>query len=520
MTSPDTSSTSTSSATEASSPLPTQSTSTGIPTTSSSSEPVHLLVLIHGMWGNPTHLAELSRIYQEVLDERHKEGEERVHVLVAETNKETSTYDGVDWGGERVVKEIEKKIESLEEEGGKVTKFSVTGYSLGGLIARYVVGILHQKRFFDSVQPMNFTTVATPHIGIVRYPNWRSKLFSLLGPRLLSRTGEQFYLTDKWSARGRPLLQVMADPDRVFFQALLKFEQVRFYANAVNDTTVPYMTAAAEAHDPFEEHAFSGIKIELDEKYSPIIKSYIPNFTPVNQRPSKPSVFTREGLKRLKVPLPPALNFKFPFNIAMIVAIPILFPVLLSLVTYRLSADSRSSRARIKLLEADESYAQRLAHVLHQMEKSMEDTMAEMIDDPGDTAEAEGHIDVAGESPTRHRNILSRKKLLKPSSASPSTSAQSLSATQTPIPPTTPPLAYHAPPETETYTPTTSPFLTEMQVEIVGMLNTLPHLQKELAFIDPVLNSHAVIVSRDVKRFYHHKIGEGVLRHLADHFVL
>ena len=31
-------------------------------------------------------------------------------------------------------------------------------------------------------------------------------------PRLLSRTGEQFYCADKWSPSGRPLLEVMADP--------------------------------------------------------------------------------------------------------------------------------------------------------------------------------------------------------------------------------------------------------------------------------------------------------------------
>ena len=59
---------------------------------------------------------------------------------------------------------------------------------------------------------MNFNTVATPHIGLIRYPTFRSTLFATLGPKLLSRTGEQFYAVDKWSARGRPLLEVMADP--------------------------------------------------------------------------------------------------------------------------------------------------------------------------------------------------------------------------------------------------------------------------------------------------------------------
>lgn len=72
--------------------------------------------------------------------------------------------------------------------------------------------ILRQRGFFDNVTPVNFNTVATPHLGLLRYPSFFSSLASLLGPRLLSRTGEQFYCVDKWSKRGRPLIEVMADP--------------------------------------------------------------------------------------------------------------------------------------------------------------------------------------------------------------------------------------------------------------------------------------------------------------------
>ena len=69
------------------------------------SETVHLLVLIHGMWGNPNHLAELSRIIRETYPNPSPEGVE-LQVLIAETNKAESTHDGVDWGGERVAKEV------------------------------------------------------------------------------------------------------------------------------------------------------------------------------------------------------------------------------------------------------------------------------------------------------------------------------------------------------------------------------------------------------------------------------
>ena len=68
---------------------------------------IHLLVLVHGMWGNPDHLGEMNRIYEETLSETKigPDGE-RLHIIVPETNKESQTYDGIDWGGERVAQEV------------------------------------------------------------------------------------------------------------------------------------------------------------------------------------------------------------------------------------------------------------------------------------------------------------------------------------------------------------------------------------------------------------------------------
>lgn len=66
---------------------------------------VHLLVLIHGMWGNPTHLAHVNKIILEVKG-GIKDSDVELEVLLAETNKDESTYDGIDWGGERVAEEV------------------------------------------------------------------------------------------------------------------------------------------------------------------------------------------------------------------------------------------------------------------------------------------------------------------------------------------------------------------------------------------------------------------------------
>lgn len=51
------------------------------------------------------HLSELDRIIREVRAEPSEDGH-RLHVLLPSTNSDDSTYDGIDWGGERVAQEV------------------------------------------------------------------------------------------------------------------------------------------------------------------------------------------------------------------------------------------------------------------------------------------------------------------------------------------------------------------------------------------------------------------------------
>ncbi|KZS90706.1 DUF676-domain-containing protein [Sistotremastrum niveocremeum HHB9708] len=449
---------------------------------------VHLLVLVHGMWGNPSHLSEPEPNGNEGDAQTRRVGSRELSVLVASTNREASTYDGIDWGGERIATEVQRIDEIEKDSEKKVTRFSIVGYSLGGLLSRYVIGILESRGFFKTVKPVSFTTIATPHLGLPRYPSFLSYLTTTLGPRLLSRTGEQFYGVDKWSGSksGRSLLQVMSDERRVFMRGLKSFEKISIYANAVNDVTVPYVTAAIETFDPFVNHFKSDIDIIIDDQYAPLIKSFTPPTRSKSPR-SKPRALSREwwsNLKPRRPIVPPFLQTKFPLNILIYMALPILMPTFLCLAIVRLSLDSRASRARIKLLESGAypdsstpasasaptaaSGEERLVTLLRTLEKEFDDAVADMMDDP---------------SP------------LPPPSKSKSKAKSVVEADQ--------------------------PRLTPTQQSIARSLNAhLPQMKKYLAFIDPVRNSHAVIVCRDVGRFESHREGEGVLRHWADGFEL
>jgi len=80
--------------------------------------------------------------------------EDKLRVLLPKRNAGNFTYDGIEVGGERVVHEIEEEIQQLEQNGTPVKKISVMGYSLGGLVARYAIGLLYHKGWFEKLEPV------------------------------------------------------------------------------------------------------------------------------------------------------------------------------------------------------------------------------------------------------------------------------------------------------------------------------------------------------------------------------
>ncbi len=85
---------------------------------------------------------------------RTRSDEDKLYILIAQRNPGFFTYDGIETGGERVCLEIEEELAAIEARGGNITKLSVVGYSLGGLVARYAVGLLQAKGTLDRLQCM------------------------------------------------------------------------------------------------------------------------------------------------------------------------------------------------------------------------------------------------------------------------------------------------------------------------------------------------------------------------------
>ncbi|KAI7874337.1 putative serine esterase-domain-containing protein [Mucor mucedo] len=230
------------------------------------SKEVSLVVLSHGLWGVKKHMLYIEQKLQA------KYGDS-IYILNAGVNEAKYSYDGIDICGRRLAQEIESTVVRLGKNGTQVTRFSIIGYSLGGLITRYTIGLLAQRGFFGAIQPDYYVSFATPHLG-VKGPSHSlfSSFFNFVSGRMVSRSGEQLQLIDKFE-KNKPILEVLSDPDQVYFKTLAKFKVKRSYANVANDRTVPYWTAGMEIMDYFYESK-GKLDITLDKKYSSVITAY------------------------------------------------------------------------------------------------------------------------------------------------------------------------------------------------------------------------------------------------------
>ncbi|KAJ3122921.1 hypothetical protein HK098_002327 [Nowakowskiella sp. JEL0407] len=229
-----------------------------------------VLIAHHGLWGIPDHLKFLVNEL-----EKRKSEKNDFYVLNGHRNLELKTYDGIDVCGDRFVDEIEDKIEEFNANGCKVTKISFIGYSLGGLINRYVIGKLYVKGFFNNIKPESFLTIVTPHLGVRKKPGdplgliWNNTVgfFTL-------RTGHQIMVDDDDFAplisdkEPLPILVAMCDPRGPFYKALKIFNKRLLFANTRNDYTSRFTTSAIESSNKFNKYK---TVVPQPEKYPYIV---------------------------------------------------------------------------------------------------------------------------------------------------------------------------------------------------------------------------------------------------------
>ena len=346
------------------------------------------------LWGNPAHLNSVSTALRERFPE------DQLHILVAKRNAGSFTYDGVDTGGERVAAEVEEKLAELAKSGHDVSKISIIGYSLGGLIARYAIGLLYQKGVFDKVKPINFTTFATPHLG-VRTPikGFHSHIWNVLGARTLSMSGRQLFGIDTFRDTGSSLLAVLADPESIFIRAFAQFQHRSLYANVRNDRTVTYYTAGVSQTDPF---------VNLDEVTVNYISGYdqviVDGEHPVSPKePEELPAFTQ----RLSSSTQSVLK-----TVPIVAFLAVFIPIGSTLFLMNSLVQSFRSQQRIRLHEEGKAGSDfgryRIPLMIDAVRKEAEDMFENVNNAHGPEYLAEGSEEVA--SPTQPTSSVLRRK--------------------------------------------------------------------------------------------------------------
>ncbi|KAK6925801.1 protein of unknown function DUF676, lipase-like [Dillenia turbinata] len=208
----------------------------------------------------------------------------------SERNAAKLTLDGVDVMGERLAVEVSEVINRKPN----LRKISFVAHSVGGLVARFAIGILYvppkEQSSEDSsndacekkaraticgLEPMNFIAVATPHLGsrgnkqvpfLFGVPPLE-KLAGCVIHLIFKRTGQHLFLVDNDDGKP-PLLRRMVEDygEHYFMSALGAFRRRVAYANVGYDHIVGWRTSSIRCNSQLPKWEDS-----IHEKYPHIV---------------------------------------------------------------------------------------------------------------------------------------------------------------------------------------------------------------------------------------------------------
>ncbi|XP_038879829.1 putative lipase ROG1 isoform X2 [Benincasa hispida] len=232
--------------------------------------PEHLVIMVNGLIGSAADWRYAAAQFVKKLPDK-------VIVHRSECNTSRSTFDGVDTMGERLAEEVLGVIRRRPE----LQKISFVAHSLGGLVSRYAIGRLfdhipqlessgapqsfsaeekkqHIEQFHRAriagLEPVNFITVATPHLGSrgnKQFPvlcglPFLERRASQTAHLVAGRSGKHLFLTDDENDGKPPLLlrMVTDSEDLKFISALRAFKRRVAYANVNYDHMVGWRTSS------------------------------------------------------------------------------------------------------------------------------------------------------------------------------------------------------------------------------------------------------------------------------------
>ena len=178
------------------------------------------------------------------------------------------TLTGIDVCAQRVLMEVKKQLDAHPA----LEHLSLVGFSMGGLICRYMAGILYAREFYG-LKPLNFLTLASPHLGI-RFDTdvaMTTRLIRAVARLIGGRSALQMLSGDEETH----ILALMACRRSAFSMGLAAFERRVLYASTYGDRSVPFWSAFIapwQAHEPSGPPMGVGGELRIDEVRYPHIE--------------------------------------------------------------------------------------------------------------------------------------------------------------------------------------------------------------------------------------------------------
>lgn len=189
----------------------------------------HIIVLQNGLSGHHWRMNSVASFLRAAFDPAD------CVVVVSDVNNMMLTYFGIESCGSRLRDYVKEQCKLQPT----ATRISFIGHSLGGLMIRHCIGLLHDENFFGDdrsklqMRPALYVSIATPHLGV----RCLEPIRQALARWAIRETGRALLVEDD-----AKLLLRMSEPESNFIQGLKLF-QLHAYGNLVGDTLVPFETA-------------------------------------------------------------------------------------------------------------------------------------------------------------------------------------------------------------------------------------------------------------------------------------
>ncbi|KHN06395.1 Putative lipase spac4a8.10 [Glycine soja] len=270
-------------------------------------DPDHLLVLVHGILGSTGDWTYAEAELKRRLGKNFL-------IYVSSSNTYTKTFTGIDGAGKRLADEVLQVVKKTKN----LKRISFLAHSLRGF-ARYAIAVLYSLDTYSrdqpgnlansvtgnsqgtslsrggmiaGLEPINFITLATPHLGVRGKKQLPfllgvpilEKLAAPIAPFFVGQTGSQLFLTDGKPDKPPLLLRMASDSDDgKFLSALGAFTCRIIYANVSYDHMVGWRTSSIRRETELSKpprKSLDGYKHVVDVEYCPPVPSDGPKFPP------------------------------------------------------------------------------------------------------------------------------------------------------------------------------------------------------------------------------------------------